>query len=77
MPEKERIVNPSMGSNEVGSETKEQAPTGVSAGTDTQTQIAALGGKKHKDTSKEAGNIEAQKGVADPTDLRDPAESGK
>ncbi len=76
MPEKERIVNPSMGSNEVGSETKEEAPTGVSAGTDTQLEITALGGKKHKHKKGET-DIVTDKNVADGTDLRDPAESGK
>ncbi len=77
MPEKERIVNPSMGSNEVGSETKEQAPTGVSAGTDTQLKKTALGGKKHKHKKGETDNITDQKRLADDSDLRDPAESGK
>lgn len=48
MDEKERITNPSMGSNELGSETEEDVPTGVSSGTDTQTFLAAAGGKKHK-----------------------------
>ncbi len=48
MPEKERITSPSMGSNELGNETIEEASTGVSAGTDTQLHLAALSGKKHK-----------------------------
>ncbi len=57
MDEKERIVNPSMGSNELGSETQEELPTGVSAGTDTQLEITALAGKKHKHKkSKSQGN---------------------
>lgn len=77
MPEKERIVNPSMGSNEVGSETQEEAPTGVSAGTDTQLQITALGGKKHKHHKGEIDDLTTDKGVADRADLKDPAESGK
>ncbi len=48
MPEKERITNPSMGSNELGTETNEKVSTGVSAGTDTQLHLTAAGGKKHK-----------------------------
>lgn len=77
MPEKERIVNPSMGSNEVGTETKEQVHTGVSAGTDTQLQMTALGGKKNKDKKGETNDLITDKGVADRADLKDPAESGK
>ncbi|MGN6530344.1 MAG: hypothetical protein ACTHK0_01145 [Ginsengibacter sp.] len=48
MDETERITDPSMGSNELGSETREEVHTGVSAGTDTQLFLAAAGGKKHK-----------------------------
>lgn len=48
MDETERITDPSMGSNELGSETREEVPTGVSAGTDTQLFLTAAGGKKHK-----------------------------
>lgn len=48
MAEKERITNPSMGSNKLGEETNEIESAGVSAGSDTQLMITALGGKKHK-----------------------------
>jgi hypothetical protein len=49
MAGKERITQPSSGSNELGSETQETHPkTGISAGTDTQLHLAALSGKKHK-----------------------------
>lgn len=48
MSEKERISNPSMGSNKVGSETRETKGSGMPAGTDTQTQMAALSKKKEK-----------------------------
>jgi len=48
MDETERITDPSMGSNELGSETHEEVHTGVSAGTDTQLFLTAAGGKKHK-----------------------------
>ena len=56
MADKERISNPSSGSNELGSETKENRITGgLSAGTDTQLHLTALGGKKHhKDHKKES-----------------------
>lgn len=54
MADKERISQPSSGSNELGSETKEKRITGgLSAGTDTQLHLAALGGKKHKGHKKE------------------------
>ena len=49
MPDKEIISNPSMGSNELGTETNEERQNGgLSAGTDTQLRLTALGGKKHK-----------------------------
>jgi hypothetical protein len=47
MDETERITDPSMGSNDLGTETNEEVPTGVSAGSDTQLFLAAAGGKKH------------------------------
>ena len=49
MPDKERITNPSMGSNELGTETNEPRQTGgLSAGSDTQLHLTAVGSKKHK-----------------------------
>ena len=65
MAEKERITNPSMGSNELGSETSEEAHTGVSAGSDTQLHLAALAGKKHK---KSEGNVNDDELVIDNND---------
>lgn len=54
MADKERISRPSSGSNELGSETKENRITGgLSAGTDTQLHLTALAGKKKKDKKKE------------------------
>ena len=50
MAEKERISRPSSGSNKLGSETNERMGKGVSAGTDTQTRLAALNTSKHKKT---------------------------
>ncbi|HXS55052.1 MAG TPA: hypothetical protein VN726_02945 [Hanamia sp.] len=58
MAEKERITNPSMGSNELGSETSHEAPMGVSAGSDTQLHIAALAGKKHKKSEENVNDDE-------------------
>lgn len=52
MSEKERISNPSMGSNKLGSETREQAGTGMPAGSDTQTRIAALDADKKRQESE-------------------------
>lgn len=49
MPEKDRITDPSMGSNELGNETTQRRGAGVSAGTDTQTKIAALSAQKKED----------------------------
>jgi len=68
MDETERITDPSMGSNELGPETNEEIPTGVSAGTDTQLFLAAAGGKKHK-KNKENGDKQAE------DDLRNEDES--
>jgi len=46
MEEREKITQPSLGSNELGSETNNSHPTGISAGSDTQQQMAAKSGKK-------------------------------
>ena len=49
MEDKEYITQPSLGSNELGTETSDTHPeSGVSAGTDTQLHLTASGGKKHK-----------------------------
>ncbi|HEV2831061.1 MAG TPA: hypothetical protein VGW31_03710 [Hanamia sp.] len=50
MSEKERITQPTMGSNDLGSETPENASSGLPSGTDTQTRLAALS------TDKKPGN---------------------
>jgi hypothetical protein len=58
MPDKERISRPSSGSNELGTETQEERITGgLSAGTDTQLELTALSGQKHKGHKK--GNDKA------------------
>jgi len=51
MTGRERITQPSLGSNEVGTETSDtniETETGLSAGTDTQLLLTAKGGKKHR-----------------------------
>jgi hypothetical protein len=54
MADKERITRPSNGSNELGSETSEDRITGgLSAGSDTQLKLTALGGKKHKEGNEQ------------------------
>ncbi|MEO5909153.1 MAG: hypothetical protein ABIR50_11535 [Ginsengibacter sp.] len=62
MADKERITNPSMGSNELGTETNEKRQTGgLSSGTDTQLRLTALGGKKHKKEKKINDNTKEKK----------------
>ena len=60
MQDEERITDPSMGSNELGSEMQEDLP-GVYAGSDTQLEITALGGKKHKHKKGVDANTETNK----------------
>lgn len=61
MAEREKITNPSMGSNKLGEETDEIESSGVSAGTDTQLMITALGGKKHKHINESKEDKEKEK----------------
>lgn len=49
MAESERITNPSMGSNDLGSETPEERGSGISGGTDTLLHMAALSAQKKKE----------------------------
>ena len=56
MPETERITDPSMGSNELGTETTERRGAGISAGTDTQTQIAAISAQRKKEEDQALKN---------------------
>lgn len=49
MAEKDRITDPTSGSNEPGSETPEQRGKGMPAGTDTQTRLAAASAQKKKE----------------------------
>ncbi|MEO6819160.1 MAG: hypothetical protein ABI266_09690 [Ginsengibacter sp.] len=56
MAESERITNPSMGSNELGSETPEQRGSGISGGTDTLLHMAALSAQKKKEEDEKNKN---------------------
>ena len=56
MAEKERITNPSMGSNEVGEETTARRGSGVSAGSDTLTQMAAISAQRKKEEDQALKN---------------------
>ena len=49
MADREQITQPSLGSNELGTETNDtHLKSGVSAGSDTQLHLAAKSGNKHK-----------------------------
>lgn len=56
MAEKDRITNPSMGSNELGEETTQRRGSGVSAGSDTQTQMAAISAQRKKEEDEALKN---------------------
>lgn len=49
MAEKERITDPTQGSNEPGKETPATRGSGMPAGTDTQTRMAALSAQQKKE----------------------------
>ena len=65
MAEKEIITNPSMGSNELGTETDEEYSSGVSSGTDTQLHLTVLGGNKHNKHHKTNNDIRKEKNLAE------------
>ena len=48
MSDNERTTQPSLGSNDLGTETNDTHVTGITSGTDTQLHLAAKSGKKHK-----------------------------
>ncbi len=59
MADKEQITQPSMGSNELGTETNDtNLNSGVSAGTDTQTHIAAKSHHKKNKKNKKVNDDE-------------------
>lgn len=57
MAEKERITDPSSGSTKLGTETTEVRGSGIPAGTDTQTQMAALSAQKKKEEDEKKAII--------------------
>lgn len=64
MADREQITQPSLGSNELGTETNDtHLKSGVSAGTDTQLHLAAHSGAKHK---KNKGINDDEKVVKNP-----------
>ena len=69
MAEKENITRPTMGSNKVGEETEEKRGKGMPAGTDTQTQLAALSTEnKNKSDKRVNKNVENNFPEAEETD---------
>ena len=54
MPEKDRISNPSMGSENLGNEEPETRGSGISSGSDIQTQMAAISAQRKKMKDQEA-----------------------
>ncbi len=62
MADREQITQPSLGSNELGTETNDtHLESGVSAGTDTQLHLAAKGGKKNKKNKKNSKDEKNEK----------------
>lgn len=55
MAERENITNPTMGSNDVGTE-KSVHDKGMPAGTDTQTRLAALSSENESRKNKDVNN---------------------
>ncbi len=54
MPEKDRISDPSSGSEDLGNEELERRGSGISSGTDTQTHIAAISAQRKKEKDQAA-----------------------
>lgn len=67
MEDEERITDPSMGSNELGSEIQEDLP-GIYSGSNTQLELTALGGKKHKHQKAREGTPKPKEGNKDQKD---------
>ena len=62
MADREQITQPSMGSNELGTETNDtHLESGVSAGTDTQLHLAAKSSKKNKKKKKNSEDEKNEK----------------
>lgn len=61
MAEKEKTTRPSMGSNELDEETELVRGKGMPAGTDTQTQLAALSTENKNRSDKKNKEVEGEK----------------
>jgi hypothetical protein len=62
MADREQITQPSLGSNELGTETNDtHLESGISAGTDTQLHLAAKSGNKHRKINNEADDLQKEK----------------
>ena len=61
----ERVTQPSQGSNDTGSETRDTHTTGISSGTDTQLHLAAKSGNKHKKNINDDEEVIKKPGVED------------
>ena len=62
MADREQITQPSLGSNELGTETNDtHLESGISAGTDTQLHLAAESGNKRKKKNNEADDLRKEK----------------
>lgn len=71
MPENDRISNPSMGSEELGNEEPETRGSGISAGSDTQTQMAALSAQRKKVKDQAALKASSEAREAKKNDAQD------
>ncbi|MDQ6902334.1 MAG: hypothetical protein M3139_04885 [Bacteroidota bacterium] len=62
MSDREQITQPSLGSNELGTETNDtHLESGISAGTDTQLHLAAKSGNKHNKSNNDADDLRKEK----------------
>ena len=68
MAEKENITSPTMGSNQLGTETIEDHDKGVSAGTDTQLHLAALSTKNSENKNNQSAENQAANEAMDVND---------
>lgn len=62
MADREQITQPSLGSNELGTETDDtHLGSGISAGTDTQLHLAAKSGNKHIKNNNDIDDLKKEK----------------
>ena len=74
MADREQITQPSLGSNELGTETNDtHLESGISAGSDTQLHLAAKSGNKHNNNN-DADDLRKEKNKEEFLKLNDPDE---